>query len=238
MMGKTIKNQDDLLMMLDSQFRSVKEFWDPFYSDRQRPVPFFHNKPDENLNHYLSSGMINPGRALELGCGPGRNAIFLKLNGFEVDAVDLSEVAIDWAKERANELLLDINFQCQSVFELSPDHEYDLIYDSGCMHHLLPHRRIQYMEMIHNGLKSGGHFGLTCFAPGFGDIGGPQFDMNDWEVYEEKSMKGGLAFTEEKIRYLLSDHFECIELRMMETMDQESDLFGVPFLWTSLWRKK
>lgn len=51
-------------------------------------------------------------------------------------------------------------------------------------------------------------------------------------------MKGGLAFTEEKIRYLLSDYFECVEIRMMETMDQQSDQFGVPFLWTSLWLKR
>ncbi|MMZ66128.1 hypothetical protein D1872_285980 [compost metagenome] len=92
--------------------------------------------------------------------------------------------------------------------------------------------------MIYNGLKSGGYFGLTCFAPGFGDVGGPQFIMNDWDVYEEKTMKGGLAFSEEKIRYLLSDNFECIELRMMQTTEQESDLFGVPFLWTSLWKKR
>ncbi|GIQ62596.1 hypothetical protein PACILC2_11640 [Paenibacillus cisolokensis] len=62
--------------------------------------------------------------------------------------------------------------------------------------------------------------------------------MSDWDAYEEKTMKGGLAFTAEKIRYLLSDNFECIELRMMNEMDEDSDLFGVPFLWTSLWRKK
>lgn len=92
--------------------------------------------------------------------------------------------------------------------------------------------------MINNGLKPGGYFGLTCFAPGYGEIGGPQFTLNDWEVYEEKSMKGGQAFTEEKIRYLLSDRFECAEIRMMDTMDQESELFGVPFLWTSLWWKR
>ncbi|MFD2699567.1 class I SAM-dependent methyltransferase [Paenibacillus shunpengii] len=237
-MDKTIRTLNDLYEMLDTQFRPSKQFWDPFYSDRQKPIPFFPNKPDENLDLYIKSGMINKGRALELGCGPGRNAIYLKLNGYDVDAYDISQVAIDWAKERASELELDINFKCQSVFDLKPVNEYELIYDSGCMHGILPHRRIQYLEMIHQGLKSGGYFGLTCFASGFGEIGGPQFTMNDWEVYEEKSMKGGLAFTEEKIRFIMSDYFECIELRMMNPMDEDSCLFGVPFLWTSLWRKK
>ncbi|MCJ8010786.1 class I SAM-dependent methyltransferase [Paenibacillus sp. KQZ6P-2] len=237
-MEKTIKNVEDLYAMLDSQFRASEQFWDPFYSDRERPVPFFHNKPDENLQSYLSRGLIQPGRAMELGCGPGRNAIFLHRNGFKVDAFDISQVAIDWAKERASELTYNIHFQCQSVFELKPNEEYDLVYDSGCLHGILPHRRIQYLKMIYSGLKPGGYFGLTCFAPGFGDVGGPEFNLSDWDVYEVNSMKGGLAFTEEKIRYLLSDYFECIELRMMNEMDKDSDLFGVPFLWTSLWRKK
>lgn len=111
-MNKTIRNLNDLYEMLDTQFRPSKQFWDPFYSDRQKPIPFFPNKPDENLDLYIKSGMINKGRALELGCGPGRNAIYLKMNGYDVDAYDISQVAIDWAKERASELELDINFKC------------------------------------------------------------------------------------------------------------------------------
>jgi cyclopropane fatty-acyl-phospholipid synthase-like methyltransferase len=176
--------------------------------------------------------MIKNGKAMELGCGPGRNAIYLALNGFSVDAFDLSETAIEWAKERANERGLAINFICQSVFEIKPQEEYDFIYDSGCMHHILPHRRIQYLDMIYSGLKPGGYFGLTCFAPGYGEIGGPQFEMSDWDVYEAKSMKGGLAL--EKITYLLRDYFECIELRMMKEMNDREQFFGVPFLWISL----
>jgi 2-polyprenyl-3-methyl-5-hydroxy-6-metoxy-1,4-benzoquinol methylase len=76
---------------------------------------------------YMESGMIKNGKAMELGCGPGRNAIYLALNGFSVDAFDLSETAIEWAKERANDRGLDINFICQSVFEIKPQEEYDFI---------------------------------------------------------------------------------------------------------------
>ncbi|MCM3783474.1 class I SAM-dependent methyltransferase [Neobacillus mesonae] len=236
-MDKTIKNLDDLYQMLDAGFNSSKSFWNPFYSDRDRPIPFFHNKPDESLDSYIQSGIIPVGKALELGCGPGRNAIYLTKKGFRVDAYDISETAIEWAKERAEATSLSINFVCQSVFELSPQEEYDMIYDSGCLHGVLPHRRIGYLNMIYNGLKKGGYFGLTCFAPGYGDIGGPHYSMNDWDVYKDLSMKGGLAFTEEKIRYLLSDRFECVELRKMNAMEEQSELFGVPFLWTSLWKK-
>ncbi|WP_180361719.1 class I SAM-dependent methyltransferase [Paenibacillus sp. BGI2013] len=235
---KTIKSVQDLYDMLDADFRSAKQFWEPFYEDRNRPIPFFPNKPDENLVEHVNAGLLSCGKALELGCGPGRNALYLTRQGYQVDAYDLSETAIAWAKERAAEEQLDVHFECRSVFELSPEQEYDLVYDSGCLHHLLPHQRIPYIEMIHNALRPGGYFGMTCFAPGFGDIGGPEIVMNDWQVYQEKSMRGGLAFTEEKLRYMLEDGFECVEFRAMKSLEQHEPYFGVPFLWATLWRKK
>lgn len=234
---KTIKSVQDLYDMLDADFRSAKQFWEPFYEDRNRPITFFPNKPDENLVAHVNAGVLAGGKALELGCGPGRNALYLTRQGYQVDAYDLSETAIAWAKERAAEEQLDVNFECRSVFELAPEQEYDLVYDSGCLHHLLPHQRIPYIEMIHQALKPGGYFGMTCFAPGFGGQGGPESVMDDWQVYQEKSMKGGLAFTEEKLRYLLQDPFECVELRPMKAMSQDENCFGLPILWVTMWRK-
>lgn len=93
--------------------------------------------PDENLVNYVERGWIQPGRVLELGCGPGRNAIFLAQLGFEVDAVDLSSEGLDWARERASEKGMDVNFIQGNIFKLDlPLHDYDLIYDSGCFHHV------------------------------------------------------------------------------------------------------
>ncbi|MDK8189100.1 hypothetical protein QP794_03255 [Paenibacillus sp. UMB7766-LJ446] len=56
-MEKTIKNVQDLYDMLDAEFRSAKQFWEPFYEERNRPIPFFPNKPDENLVAHVNSGM-------------------------------------------------------------------------------------------------------------------------------------------------------------------------------------
>ncbi|KKO51808.1 class I SAM-dependent methyltransferase [Paenibacillus sp. DMB20] len=236
-MKEMIKSTNDLYRMLDARFRKPQDFWDPFYSEREKPVPFFENKPDENLVSYVEQGIVEPGKALELGCGPGRNAIYLSALGFEVYACDISETAVAWAKERAAERKVSIRFECKSIFELDVQPEYDLVYDSGCLHHLLPHQRIQYLELLDNALKPGGYFGLTCFAPGFGGLGGPDHDMTDWEVYETGTMRGGLSFTREKLDYLLLDSFDNVEFRSMAEQ-KSTKAFGVPFLWTSLWRKK
>jgi SAM-dependent methyltransferase len=163
--------------------------------------------------------------------------LFLATKGFEVDAVDYSEEAIRWAKERADSASVNVNFIQKSVFDLVGNGQYDFVYDSGCMHHLLPHRRVQYIEMIRTSLKPGGFFGITCFAPGYPNEGGPVRHMTDWDVYRDRTMNGGLAFTEEKVRELFSDDFENVEFRAMKQMNETDDVFGVRFLWASLWRK-
>ena len=42
------------------------------------------------------------GRALDVACGRGRNAIHLAANGYAVDAMDISDVALARARERAD----------------------------------------------------------------------------------------------------------------------------------------
>lgn len=99
-MNRDIRSVDDLLRMLDGLFETIE--WDGFYADRERPVPFFVDEPDENLDTWLRDGPLTGGRALELGCGPGRNARRLAEAGYDVDAVDGSPEAIAWARERVD----------------------------------------------------------------------------------------------------------------------------------------
>ncbi len=108
-MDRNIRSVEDVLRLLDGLFEpdadrwtdGASSWWDDFYTDRSKPVPFFRARPDENLVSYVDRGLITPGRALDLGCGPGRNALHLAALGFEVDAVDLSPTAIAWAEDRA-----------------------------------------------------------------------------------------------------------------------------------------
>ncbi|CAM3589219.1 Methyltransferase [Paenibacillus lactis] len=224
---------EDVFQMLDSFFREEGPWWDRFYADRNRSIPFFVNAPDENLVQYFEDGRIGPGRVLELGCGAGRNAIYMARQGCSVDAVDLSQEAIAWGKERADALNAEVQFHCRNLFELklSPN-AYDFVYDCGCFHHIAPHRRISYLQMLNTCLKPGGFFGLVCFA-----AGGMGAEMSDWDVYRERSLKGGLGYTEEKLRDIFKS-FESVEFRRMRSMEQPGPLFGESFLWTALFRKR
>ncbi|KEK22409.1 class I SAM-dependent methyltransferase [Bacillus gaemokensis] len=236
MKNETLHSTEDVLKMLDSLLRPAVPFWNEFYRDREKDVPFFENVPDENLVSYVNKELISGGKVLELGCGPGRNAIYLAKQGFDVTAIDLSQEGINWGKERAIEQDVKIQFICDSIFNLQVQNEYDFVYDSGCLHHIPPHRRIDYVSLIKNSLKSSGYFGLTCFAAGEVDEKNGS-EISDWDVYRGWSLQGGLAYSEERLRDIFYD-FEVIELRKMKQIVQPNEVFGEPFLWAVLFKKK
>ncbi|MFI6080081.1 class I SAM-dependent methyltransferase [Streptomyces sp. NPDC051217] len=242
-MDRNIRSVEDVLRLLDGLFApeadrwsaGAADWWDGFYQDRSKTVPFFVAKPDENLVSYLDRGLVEPaGRALDLGCGPGRNAVQLAVAGFEVDAVDLSPTAVEWAEERAREAGVDVRFHRGDAFDLVGGAElagpYDLIHDSGCFHHLPPHRRISYLALVERALAPGGHLALTCFASG--EMGS---ELPDADFYRRSGLHGGLAYTPESLRWIFSGLTE-IELRRMRDEPAESPHFGEPFLWTALFQ--
>lgn len=224
--ARELSDLDALLAARDSPW------WDEFYQDRAKPCPFFTAAPCESLAGWVNDGLIKPGRALDLGCGTGRNAIFLARHGFAVEAVDYSKAAIAWTRDRAVEAGVDIALTCCNVFALEPKpSSYDLVYDSGCFHHIAPHRRGGYVDLVVNALKPGGWFGLTCFRPEGGS------GYTDDEVYERRSLGGGLGYTAEVLRAIWSRCLEIGLLRQMNKPSPESGLFGEEFLWVLLARK-
>jgi SAM-dependent methyltransferase len=230
-----IYTTDDLLRVLDAVLTDTSRArWDEFFADRARPVPFFVNRPDENLAEWLDAGLIRPGRALELGCGAGRNATYLAGRGYQVDAVDISAEAIAWARQRAEAAGTEIGFQCCSIFDATiPAVAYDLVYDSGCFHHLPPHRRQDYAELVAAALRPGGRFGLVCFRPEGGS------GRTDQQVYEQGGLGGGLGYSEDRLRELWHrPPFSVQVLRQMAEPDEDQPVFGVSFLWTLLAEKK
>ncbi|EJS54832.1 hypothetical protein ICG_03094 [Bacillus cereus BAG1X1-3] len=81
MKNETLHKQEDIIKMLDSFLRPAEPFWNEFYANREKDVPFFANVPDENLVSYIQKESVSKGKVLELGCGPGRNAIYPALTG-------------------------------------------------------------------------------------------------------------------------------------------------------------
>ncbi len=215
------------------------QWWDNFYRDRARPIPFFRAGADESLPDWHARGLLSvptSGRALDLGCGPGRNALWLAQQGYRVDAIDLSVEAINWAREHASTQRSDVvdrlHFAVDDVFAwpIAPG-GYDLVHDSGCFHHLPPHRRITYLELLDRAVAPGGHFTLTCFAAG--RMGS---EASDVSFYKSGSLDGGLGYRESELVEMFSP-FEPVETRAMRHYEAEADVFGQSFLCVALFRR-
>jgi SAM-dependent methyltransferase len=78
------------------------------------------------LEHWLPR--LRVGRALDVACGAGRNAILLADAGYRVDAVDISREALSLARHKAENLGLCINWIEHDLDEpYRFDTDYDLI---------------------------------------------------------------------------------------------------------------
>jgi SAM-dependent methyltransferase len=206
--------------------------WTGFYTQRTRPCPFFVDGPDESLAEWCAAGRIRVGHAFDVGCGNGRNATYLARAGFRVHALDYSASAVAWARDRAAVQGVQLEISQCSVFQLdAPSASADLLYDSGCFHHMPPHRRGPYIQLAADLVRPGGHLGLVCFRPEGGS------GYSDEEVYAKGSLGGGLGYTEEQLRELWSPHFQFETIRPMHDHPVESDRFGRSFLWACLARR-
>lgn len=81
--------------------------WDERYRSRERIVEDFEAAPTPLLMETAKS--MTPGRALDLACGTGRNALWLAEQGWTVTAVDGSAAAIEALRCRAAERGLSLD---------------------------------------------------------------------------------------------------------------------------------
>ncbi len=81
-------------------------------------------------NQFLAAEAADlpPGRALDLACGEGRNAVWLAEQGWTVNAVDFSDVAVDRGRAAAAERNTEVDFDVADVVTYEPEvRGFDLV---------------------------------------------------------------------------------------------------------------
>ena len=144
-----------------------------------RKTPWDTGITPPELEEFIASHP--PGRALDLGCGTGTNAITLTQHGWQVTGVDFVPKAIRQARRKAHAAGLEIEFRVGDVTD--PAHfrgHYDLIYDIGCYHIIDPANRARYQTLVAEHLAPGGMYMLY----GFFEESGEQISRTDLDAFQ------------------------------------------------------
>jgi RNA polymerase sigma-70 factor, ECF subfamily len=97
--------------------------WDRRHASRD---PIESVDPDPLLVSLASP--LRPGRALDLACGDGRNAVWLARRGWHVEAVDFSSVALERARMAAERVGVSVEWAGHDLLEWTPpESAYELV---------------------------------------------------------------------------------------------------------------
>jgi SAM-dependent methyltransferase len=143
---------------------SIKgRLWNIFYWGKP---PWDTGKPQKWLVKLVDNGRLKPCKTIDLGCGEGRETIYLAKKGFKVIGVDFSNRAINKARLRAKEANVDAKFLVGDVTNLKDiKGKFDLVVDNTCLHTIYSSKaRDKYVQTVLNLTKTDSHYFLRCFV--------------------------------------------------------------------------
>jgi 2-polyprenyl-3-methyl-5-hydroxy-6-metoxy-1,4-benzoquinol methylase len=106
------------------------------------------------------------GKILDLGCGPGLYAQGFAEKGYDVTGIDFSKRSIEYAKQKAVEKGLSIEYIYGNYLDMDYQEEFDLITLIYCDFGVLTHsQREILLKKITQALKKGGRLILDVFTP-------------------------------------------------------------------------
>ncbi|HXA12120.1 MAG TPA: class I SAM-dependent methyltransferase, partial [Mycobacterium sp.] len=130
----------------------AQQAWEEHYGERERVW-------SGRVNVWLAELVepMTPGRALDLGCGEGADAMWLAEHGWHVTAVDISRTALDRAAADAvaRNLADRIDFQRHDLTESFPDGAFDVV-SAQYLHSTVPLDRARLLRRAADAVAPGG----------------------------------------------------------------------------------
>ena len=208
----------------DRAHPAAAEFWTELLTKPGHPLAT--QLPDEPLVDWHERGLLGDlrgARVLDVGCGGGRNSRWFAEQGATVEGVDLAAPLLETVRAS---MPASVNLTAMDVLrDPLPTGEFDVVYDSGCFHHIAPHRRITYLDRVLPSIRTGGRFGIATFAA-------EQLQTpDDLQIMMNGDTDGGMSFSHTDLETIFAP-LKPLEIRAF-TPGRE-DTFTADFLNAAL----
>jgi SAM-dependent methyltransferase len=175
-------------------------------------IPWNIFDPPLILVEAVKTEKIKPCKAVDLGCGAGNYTVWLAQQGFDVTGIDISEHAIQHARELATLKKVSCHFEVADLLgDMKKFYDsFDFAFDWEVLHHIIPEDRECYLNNVYSLLRSNGTYFSLCFSEKDPDFGGKG-------KYRKTPLGTTLYFSsEEELKTLFEPMFHIDELNTVE----------------------
>jgi len=175
-------------------------------------IPWNIDTPPHILQGLIKSNLLSPCKIIELGCGAGNYVRYFSKMGFDATGVDISEKAIEIARELATKSGVTCEFIAADVLgDMSEiNTKYNFVYDWELLHHIFPEDRNKYIENVSRLLMPQGRYFSVCFSESSTQFGGVG-------KYRKTPIGTVLYFSNEaEIESLFRRLFNIVELKSVD----------------------
>ena len=129
---------------------------------------------------------VQPYKVLDLGCGEGKDSVFLARNGYRVTGVDIAESGLDKGRLLAERCGTRVDFLRADISDYRLTEKYDIILSSGVFHFLRPEIRREITENLKKYTSDGGIHALNVFVskPYLKRVSGKKGNRYEWKSGE------------------------------------------------------
>ena len=128
-------------------------------------------------------------KVLDIGCGEGKDAVYMAQKGYDVTAFDLTENGIRKTVSLAEKRNVNISAYVDDINTFSTDEQFDIIYSTGTVQYLFEENKKGFFEKLDKITKKNGIVYINVF------VEKPFLELPpDWDM-EEKMWKSGELFT-------------------------------------------
>ncbi len=182
-----------------------KKHWENIYQTKElKDVSWFQPKPETSLNFFRQFAIPTSAKVIDVGGGDSLLADHLLALGYEdITVLDISEAAVERAKQRLSEKADKVKWLVADVSDFNPTMKYDFWHDRAAFHFLTDQDEINnYVKTAHENINPGGIMVIGTFS----ELGPKKCSGIDIRQYTAESLSEVFQHGFEKLSCITADH--------------------------------